>query len=96
VGVAGHLVLLVDWNWKGLGRATALTAARPGCDSGRDDLVAGLLDRLGDRVGATGWSDWTVTRPAATSTCTPVTPGTFEISAVTAPAQWPQVIPLTA
>ena len=38
----------------------------------------------------------TRTVPAATSTSTPVTPGSLLISARTALAQWSQVIPVTA
>ena len=41
-------------------------------------------------------SPQTRTAPAATSTSTPVTPGSLLISARTALAQWSQVIPVTA
>jgi hypothetical protein len=44
---------------------------------------------------STGQDEVTVTVPEAMSTETESTPGTAEISAVTARSQWPQVMPVT-
>ncbi len=59
------------------------------------DLVTGLVDRRGDRVGGHRLVRLDVIRTAATSTCTPVTPRIFETSSLTTLAQWPHVIPVT-